>query len=320
MKRELAAATRRSDLADREKERVSIELLRALERAEKLQGLCRELQKQREAVGDESKRLLAEEQTKRQALSRKLSLMVKDIQGKLDERELEREQQQKALDREAALAQENAALHASIAAILEKDVAREQHFASQLRAKELEAQLADARQRQSEELMLVERERARLIAERAALTEQQLSDELRGYAGKCAAFQSTLSASTDGLGKLRAQLERSTKHGRQLERANAELSARLSRATEQRARLEALCRSLQDERRQSRARASRTAVASGAAGGPPAADAPTDGDGPAEAAELRRDGQGADGPGEPAMAPADDGAGEVAQRVRTLSK
>lgn len=269
-KLELAAATRRSELAGREKERAASELLRALERGDKMEVLCRELQKQREA----SKALLAEEQARRQEIANTLSTVVKDIQGKLDERQLQGDEQQKALDREAALHAENVALHARITAVLEKEVAREKHAASQLHAKALEAQLADARLRQSDELLSAERERATLVAERAALSEAQLREQLGAYAGKFESFQGSLAASTEALGKLRAELERGGKRMRTLERENDELRARLSRVSEQRAKLEGLCRTLQEECRRGRAAEASRIKAGGAAQAGPDGERP----------------------------------------------
>lgn len=253
--RDLAAVTRRSELAEREKERVSTELFRALERAQKMENLCRELQNQRELTFNENRRLLEDEQTKRQAQSRKFSSMVKDIQKQLDDREQDRTEQQKVLERQAAIAKENLELHARLTAVLEKDVLREQAFARQLHAKELEAQLANARQKQTEELLKVEQERARLITERAAVSEAHLQEQLHNYATKYDSFSGALASSTEGLNKLRAEMERSGKRTRALERENEELRARLGRVTEQRARLEGLCRSLQEECRRSRERA-----------------------------------------------------------------
>jgi regulator of replication initiation timing len=60
---------------------------------QKLESLCRELQRQNKILLDENKRVSTEEQQKRQELSTKFHNTIKDITSKLEEQGDERLQQ-----------------------------------------------------------------------------------------------------------------------------------------------------------------------------------------------------------------------------------
>jgi predicted nucleic acid-binding Zn-ribbon protein len=250
--REQAAAERWAAHSDRERERTSAELLRALTRAEKLETLCRELQSQREAAADEARRVAVEEASKRQELTTKFSSMLEGIQSRLDEHDAERQRQQQGLEREAALAAEVSALRARVGAMVEGDGLRDKHHAMELRAKELELQLADARLRQADEHGAAVEASAAQAAEAAAAVELDLRTQLAAYGGQFGAFERTLSESTSQLAQLRVSTERGTKRVGQLERDNAQLRSELARLSEQKVRLEGLCRTLQGQLQEAR--------------------------------------------------------------------
>ena len=100
----------------------------------KLETLCRELQKQNKAVMDDSKRVQEEEHAKRQELSAKFQDTIKDVSTKLDAQGEDRIKQ----------FEENDQLREKLKNFADQYELREQHFAHQLKTKELEQQLNEA--------------------------------------------------------------------------------------------------------------------------------------------------------------------------------
>jgi len=97
----------------------------------KLETLCRELQKQNKAVMDDSKRVQTEEHAKRSELSAKFQDTIKDVSTKLDAQGEDRVKQ----------FEENDALREKLKTFADQYELREQHFAHQLKTKDLEQQL-----------------------------------------------------------------------------------------------------------------------------------------------------------------------------------
>eukprot|EP00850_Spirogloea_muscicola_P004408 SM000019S04952 [mRNA] locus=s19:143202:146726:- [translate_table: standard] len=280
---------------------------------QKLESLCRELQRQNKAVIDESKRVALDEQHKRQELSAKFHTTIKDITSKLEDQSDERIRQ----------IRENETLKDKLKHFTQQYEIREQHFAHQLRTKVLEQQLLEAKLKQQQDIaaqgdakvppgpLLV---RARLLlspADRAAAsyalwlgggggagggdqaqmyleqinqllkTEAELRSQLAMYGDKfeqfqphvtlaAAATQDTLTKSNEVFSTFKKEMEKMSKTIKKLEKENGSLKAKceksdvsiielldersatkkqLETVRTQKERLEALCRSLQLERK-----------------------------------------------------------------------
>jgi len=156
----------------------------------KLEVLCRELQKQNKAVMDDSRRVAEEEQSKRAALSEKFQDTIKDVSAKLDAQGDDRIKQ----------FQENDTLREKLKNFADQYELREQHFAHQLKTKDLEQQLNEAKLKHQQEISTQEQQK--LAAYMAELetrtkTEIELRSQLSTYSEKFETFQDTLGKSNE---------------------------------------------------------------------------------------------------------------------------
>eukprot|EP00850_Spirogloea_muscicola_P007320 SM000036S13364 [mRNA] locus=s36:878553:881510:+ [translate_table: standard] len=175
---ELRALRRRCEHAQRDRDLAVAEGAKGAAVRQKLESLCRELQRQNKAVIDESKRVALDEQHKRQELSAKFhatikvmeshytllpplslfsaccwplcrlrspspaGLLVQDITSKLEDQSDERIRQ----------IRENETLKDKLKHFTQQYEIREQHFAHQLRTKVLEQQLLEAKLKQQQDI------------------------------------------------------------------------------------------------------------------------------------------------------------------------
>eukprot|EP00727_Mastigamoeba_balamuthi_P006422 m51a1_g240 hypothetical protein (682) ;mRNA; f:140198-142860 len=228
----------------------------------KLEALCRELQRQNKLVMEESRRVAEEEQGRRNELSKKFHETIGEITARLEEQGDERMRQLR----------ENETLREKLRNFAEQYDIREQHYATQLRAKELEKQLLEARLKQQAEVAVQEALKAQAYLEQAtamAKTEADLRGQVTLYAEKFEQFQETLSKSNDVFATFKSEMDRMAKTIAKLERDKAALkkkadagdAALIELAEERnslralvdqgrsgRKKLEDLCRALQAER------------------------------------------------------------------------
>jgi chromosome segregation ATPase len=228
----------------------------------KLETLCRELQRQNKTVLEESKRVATDEQAKRQELSRKFHTTIKEITTKMEEQGEERMNQLK----------ENEMLREKLKNVVEQYEIRERHIATQLKAKDLERALIEAKLKQQADIALQEALKAQAYKEQIASlahTETELRNQLSIYAEKFEQFQETLVKSNDVFSTFKSEMERMTKQIKRLEKENGSLKKKseqsdvtlielveernslrkqLDTARTQKQKLEGLCRALQAER------------------------------------------------------------------------
>jgi hypothetical protein len=93
LEKELLALRRKCEQVNKEKDTIYGEFTKVSALRQKLESLCRELQRQNKILLDENKRVSTEEQQKRQELSTKFHNTIKDITSKLEEQGDERLQQ-----------------------------------------------------------------------------------------------------------------------------------------------------------------------------------------------------------------------------------
>lgn len=228
----------------------------------KLETLCRELQRQNKQVMEDAKRQANEEHTKRQELSGKFHSTIKEITDKMEEQAEERLRQLR----------ENEMLRENLKNLKEQYQIREQHYATQMKAKDLERQLLEAKLKQQADIALQEALKAQAYKEQIASlakTEGELRNQLSLYAEKFEQFQDTLTKSNDVFTTFKQEMERMTKTIKQREKENGILKKKseqsditlielveernglkkqLDTVKAQKAKLEGLCRALQADR------------------------------------------------------------------------
>ncbi|OQS05468.1 hypothetical protein THRCLA_20609 [Thraustotheca clavata] len=229
----------------------------------KLEQLCRELQKQNKTIIAESRKMAEDEDAKRKQLSQQFQTTIDEVSVKME---------QQGKDYVASL-HENESLQNKLKAFLAQYEVREEHFSHQLQAKDLTIQLAEAKLKHQIELTKRESEKVELTLEKAqqiAAREVALQEQLSAYSEKFDTVQDTLSKSNTMFVTLRTEMDKMSKHIKRLEKDNAALKKKCDqydsgaiealqervRSTEDARRqqgkinkLEALCRVLQEERK-----------------------------------------------------------------------
>ncbi|XP_047257774.1 beta-taxilin isoform X4 [Capsicum annuum] len=198
---------------------------------DKLESLCRELQRQNKVLLDECKRVSSEGQNLRLDLSDKFQDAIKDVSNKLEEQKDECLLQLK----------ENEMLKSKLKQLVDQYTLSEQQFANKLKQKSLELQLADLKIKQHEEQIKQEQSQMKIYSNQVSqllATEKNLRLQLTADGEKFKQFQEALLKSNEVFETLKQDIEKREFLKRQLEKTK-----------NQKERLEALCRSLQAERK-----------------------------------------------------------------------
>ncbi|KAK7279682.1 hypothetical protein RJT34_24739 [Clitoria ternatea] len=237
----------------------------ALAVRDKLESLCRELQRQNKMLMEECKRVSTEGQNLRLDLSAKFQDAIKDVSNKLEERKDECLEQLK----------ENDMLRNKLQQLAEQYDLSEQQYAQKLKQKSLELQLADLKIKQHEEKLVQEQAQIKVYAEQVSqllATEKNLRLQLTTDGEKFQQFQEALSKSNEVFETFKQEIEKMAKSIKELKKENQFLKSKseksdvtlieladererlkkqLERTKNQKEKLESLCRSLQAERKQS---------------------------------------------------------------------
>lgn len=257
----------------REKEQLQSDCNRALLAKSKLEGLCRELQKQAKLVKDECLVRIRDEEEKRREVASKFQTTLLDITAVLEENQA----------RSLQLKEENAQLAQRLKALIEHYDVWEKNVDTVLQQKDLQVQVAathlarvQAQLEQERHSWAIEKqlmmkqvtESQRQTAELAS-RESNLREELSSHANKYEEFQGALAQSNNLFRSFKQDMDKMTKKIKKLEKettqwklrwessnkALADLTAeKQSRdkellAAQQRViTLEKLCRALQMER------------------------------------------------------------------------
>lgn len=257
----------------REKEQLQSDCNRALLAKSKLEGLCRELQKQAKLVKDECLLRIRDEEEKRREVASKFQTTLLDITAVLEENQA----------RSLQLREENAQLAQRLRALIEHYDVWEKNVDTVLQQKDLQVQVAathlarvQAQLEQERHSSAIEKqlmmkqvtESQRQTAE-LATRESNLREELTSHASKYEEFQGALAQSNNLFRSFKQDMDKMTKKIKKLEKettqwklrweasnkALADLTAeKQSRdkellAAQQRViTLEKLCRALQLER------------------------------------------------------------------------
>ena len=242
------------------------ELKKTKDVRDRLEELCRELQKQNKVVLDRAQESVNDEQARRQEISAKFSATLDDVSVKLEEQAEARKQQ----------AIENDDLRDKLKDLLEKFEIREKHFETQLQTKDLENQISNAKLEQQTALTAQETHKITVYEEhivKMQATETSLREQLAIYSEKFDSFQTAITSSNDMFTTFKEKMELMTKQITKLEREKSVLvsknkeadlkvlkyhDSQQKRDTEiatlrkQKVKLEGLCRSLTLERQKSK--------------------------------------------------------------------
>lgn len=248
-------------------QRVIAERDAAITVRDKLESLCRELQRQNKVLMEECKRVSTEGQNLRLDLSAKFQDAIKDVSNKLDEQK----------DECLAQLKENEMLRTNLKQLAEQYTLSEQQFAQKLKQKSLELQISDLKIKQHEERLAQEQSQIKLYAEQVSqllATEKNLRLQLTADGEKFQQFQDALLKSNEVFETFKQEIQKMTKSIKELKKENSflkskseksdvtlielvdereQLKKQLAKTKKQKEKLESLCRSLQAERKQNSA-------------------------------------------------------------------
>lgn len=230
---------------------------------DRLESLCRELQRQNKMLMDDCKRVSTESQHLRLDLSNKFQDAIKEVSCKLDEQKHESISQLK----------ENDMLKTKLKQLVDQYSLSQQQHEQQLKQKSLELQLSDLKLQQQEEKLKQEQSQMKLYAEQVSqllATEKNLRQQLTADGEKFQQFQEALLKSNEVFETFKQEIEKMAKSIKELKKENAFLKSKseksditlieladererlkkqLEKTKNQKEKLESLCRSPQAERK-----------------------------------------------------------------------
>ncbi|KAK1369585.1 beta-taxilin [Heracleum sosnowskyi] len=231
---------------------------------DKLESLCRELQRQNKILMDECKRVSTEGQSLRLDMSTKFQDAIKEIGNKLEEQK----------DESLTQLRENEMLKVKLKHLADQYALTEQQFTQKLKQKSLELQIADIKVQQHEGKLVHEQSQIKLYAEQVSqllATEKDLRLQLAADGEKFQQFQEALTKSNAVFETYKKEIKKMEKSINEFKKENAFLKSKcdksdvtlielveereylkkqLEKTKNQKEKLESLCRSLQAERKQ----------------------------------------------------------------------
>ncbi|GER28834.1 taxilin [Striga asiatica] len=230
---------------------------------DKLESLCRALQKENKKLMEECKKVSREGQNLRLDLSDKFQDAIKEVSKKLEEQK----------DESISQLKENEMLKTKLKQLVDQYTLSEQQHAQQLKQKTLELQLSDLKLQQHEEKLKQEKSQMKLYAEQVAqllATEKNLRLQLTADGEKFQQFQEALMKSNEVFETFKQEIEKMAKSIKELKKENNLLKGKcektdvtiielanerellkkqLEKTRNQKEKLESLCRSLQADRK-----------------------------------------------------------------------
>ncbi|KAF7820107.1 alpha-taxilin isoform X2 [Senna tora] len=191
----------------------------ALAVRDKLESLCRELQRQNKMLMEECKRVSTEGQNLRLDLSAKFQDAIKDVGIKLEEQKDECLSQLK----------ENEMLRSKLKQFADQYELSEQQYAQKLKQKTLELQIADLKIKQHEEKLVQEQSQMKVYAEQVSqllATEKNLRLQLTADGEKFQQFQEALLKSNEVFETFKHEIEKMTKSIKELKKENQFLKSK----------------------------------------------------------------------------------------------
>ncbi|MCO5599240.1 hypothetical protein L7F22_053341 [Adiantum nelumboides] len=210
---EIADLRKQNDQLQNEKLLVNAQLAKSSLVREKLESLCRELQRHNKQLTDECKRIASDEQQKRLDLSTRFHDAIKDVTAKLEEQGDERLRQIK----------QNELLQEKLRQLTQKYEFQEQQYSQQLKTKSLEYQILEVKVKQQEEINRQAEAKSSSLTEHISQllqTEEVQRGRLAMYGEKFEQFQDMLTKSNEVFASFKAQMEKMSKTIKVLEKEN----------------------------------------------------------------------------------------------------
>lgn len=206
------------NLISKQRDQLQHENSKSLLAKNKLESLCRELQRHNKAIKEENLNRTKEEEEKRKEISAKFQAAIDEINQQVSSN----------TDRNNSLIQENVQLAAKLKSLIDQYDAREQHMDKVLKHKDLENQLMAAKFEQAQLKATELNERLKQYEEHIGelnkkcefhvQAENQLKTQLTLYTEKYEEFQSTLNKSNEVFSSFRSEMDKMTKKIKMLEK------------------------------------------------------------------------------------------------------
>ncbi|KAL3959130.1 hypothetical protein ACCO45_007292 [Purpureocillium lilacinum] len=209
---------KRGDLLQKERDANRTELSKTVGLKEKLEKLCRELQRDNNKMKNEIKDLQTTQKRNNASWDDKFSSLLAKLEGYQEEKDTPRKQ---VVDMEV-----EELFRVRFKSFIEQYELRELHFHSLMRTKELEVQYHLARHEREKKNAEAEGNKARhLQAQVQAFTktETELRNQLNVYVDKFKQVEDTLNNSNDLFLSFRKEMEDMSKKGKRLEKENEAL-------------------------------------------------------------------------------------------------
>lgn len=226
----LKQSERRAIQLVKEKEQLQTDHSKAILATSRLEGLCRELQKQCKIVKEEGIQRVQEEEEKRKDVSAKFQTTLAEISMLMQENN----------QMNSVLREQNLELSQKLKSLVEQYELREQQVDKVVKHKELELQLAEAKLAKANMLLAEDKERhlrekQKLLGEltecqrrctELASNEVQLRTQLAVYTDKYTEFQETLAKSNQVFVSFKAEMEKMSKKIKKLEKETGSWKSR----------------------------------------------------------------------------------------------
>lgn len=257
---------RRGDRLSEEVSLLTKEAQKSRQTREKLEALCRELQRQNKSIIENTLKASEEDRRRTKEMSEKFKETIDGVTVQLEAQDAQRVEQFK----------ESEDLRRKLLSLLEKFDLREQQFETQLKTKGLELKLATAKL--EKQIDMSEREKIKADAHELQIstlvaTENELRKLVALYAEKFDTFQGSLTTSNEkfqnlkmNLSQMGAAKDKLEREGTKLKRKNESNEVKIFQLVDQqqnaqkenmtlrnqKGKLEGLCRTLQQNLQQQR--------------------------------------------------------------------
>ncbi|XP_063715298.1 gamma-taxilin-like [Symsagittifera roscoffensis] len=269
----LKDTTKSQQQVQKEKDKLQSDHNKTLLAKERLENLCRELQKQNKIVKEESLKRSLEEQSKIREVSDRFQNTISEVQTSMSEN----------CEKNDKLKEENEQLCVKIKSLIQQYEKREEYVEMLTKTKEMEKQLVEAKLKETTMILAEEREhnlieRQKLLSDNvemrqrcetlvAQLEASKTKDKM--YADKFDEFETTLSKSNEMFTTFKSEMDKTSKRIKTLEKETQMWKAKFDGANkslvqlmeerigkerelvssgEKTKKLEKLCRALQEER------------------------------------------------------------------------
>ncbi|KAI9789626.1 MAG: hypothetical protein M1833_002289 [Piccolia ochrophora] len=216
LSRDHTKSKKRADQLQKEKDQGRSELSKTINMKEKLEKLCRELQRDNKKMKDEYKTQTEQERLEREQLNSKFDIVLGEVQQVVSQKE----------DPKLDMKTEEV-VRRVLKSLIDQYEHREIHFESVLRSKELELQYNLAKSEQQKAAAEQEGSRSRALSAQVSTfsqTESELRSQLNIYVEKFKQVEDTLNNSNDLFLTFRKEMEEMSKKTKRLEKENLNLT------------------------------------------------------------------------------------------------